>query len=87
VFVPTSSGPGGLVGGGLGGPQPDLNMFNPEFMSNMTTSLEDFAGTADLFRPGTADMFRTGPDGDINFERDFAQWFNPDDAGTGLDMK
>ena len=79
--VPTGSGPGGgLVGGGagLGGPQPDLNMFNSEFMNNMTTSLEDFAGTADLFR--------TGPDGDINFERDFAQWFNPDDVGT-LDMK
>jgi len=83
--VPTSSGPGGGLGGGgsgLGGPQPDLNtMFNPEFMSNMTSSLEDFAGTADLFRT-------TGPDGDINFERDFGQWFiNPDDVGTGLDMK
>ena len=79
--VPTGSGPGGglVGGGGLGGPQPDLNMFNSEFMNNMTTSLEDFAGTADLFR--------TGPDGDINFERDFAQWFNPDDVSTGLDMK
>ncbi|KAF8810421.1 hypothetical protein BYT27DRAFT_7209418 [Phlegmacium glaucopus] len=82
--VPTSSGPGGgLTSGGnsLGGPQPDLNtMFNPEFMSNMTSSLEDFAG-ADLFRT-------TGPDGDINFERDFGQWFiNPDDVGAGLDMK
>jgi len=82
--IPTGSGPGaGLVGGGnsgLGGPTSDLNtMFNPEFMNNMTSSLEDFAG---------ADLFRTGPDGDINFERDFGQWFiTSDDMGPGLDMK
>ena len=79
--TPTGSGSGGgLGGGGLGGLQPDLTMFNPEFMNNMTTSLEDFTGTADFFR--------TGPDGDINFERDFGQWFiNPDDVGAGLDVK
>lgn len=82
--VPTGSGPGGgLVGGGnsgLGGPQPDLTtMFNPEFMSNMTSSMEEF---------GTPDFLRAGPDGDINFERDFGQWFiNPDEVGSGLDMK
>ena len=77
--VTTGSGPGGLVGGsgGLGAPQPDLNMFGTDFMNNMN-SLEDFAGT---------DLFRTGPDGDINFERDFAQWFNPDDVGPTLEMK
>jgi hypothetical protein len=68
--------PAGTGQAGLGGPQPDLNMFNSEFMNNMTNSLEDFAGTTDLFR---------GPDSDINFERDFAQWFNPDDVG--LDLK
>lgn len=80
--VPTGSGPGGgLVGGsgGLGGPQTDLNMFSSDFMNNMTNSLEDFAGTADLFG--------TGPDGEIDFERDYAQWFNPDDVGPTLEMK
>ena len=84
--TPTGScsgdGLGGGGGGGLDGPQLDLKMFNPEFMNNMTTSLEDFTGTADFFRT-------TGPDGDINFERDFGQWFiNPDAVGAGLsDMK
>ena len=82
--VPTGSGPGSggsLVGGssGLGGPQTDLNMFSSDFMSNMNT-LEDFAGTADLFG--------TGPDGEIDFERDYAQWFNPDEVGpSSLEMK
>ena len=53
----------GAGGGGLN----DLNtMFNSEFMSNMSNSLEDLAGT---------EMFRTGLVGDINFERDFEQWF------------
>lgn len=80
--VPTGSGPGGggLGSGGLGGPQTDLNMFSSDFMNNMTNSLEDFAGTADLFG--------TGPDGEIDFERDYAQWFNPDDVGpSSLEMK
>ena len=83
--VPTGSGPGGgLVGasGGLGGPQTDLNMFSSDFMNNinMTNSLEDFAGSADLFG--------TGPDGEIDFERDYAQWFNPDEVGpSSLEMK
>lgn len=80
--VPTGSGPGGggsLSGsGGLGGPQADLNMFSSDFMNNMTNSLEDFGGAADLFG--------TGPDGEIDFERDYAQWFNPDDPSS-LEMK
>jgi hypothetical protein len=42
--VPTGSGPGGALVGGGAGPQPDLNMFNSEFMNNITTSLQDFAG-------------------------------------------
>ncbi|EEB97920.1 hypothetical protein MPER_02664 [Moniliophthora perniciosa FA553] len=38
-------------------------------------------------RTSVADMF-SDADGDINFERDFAQWFNhPDDVGGGLEMK
>jgi len=77
--VPTGSRPG--VGGsnGLGGPTSELNrMFNPEFMNNMTTSLEDFAGT---------DLFRAEPDDDINFERDFGEWFiASDDMGTDRDI-
>ena len=76
--VPTGSIP--AVGGsnGLDHPTSDLNaMFNPEFMNNMTNSLEDFTGT---------DLFRTGPDDDINFERDFGHWFiTDDDMGTGPD--
>ena len=83
--APTGSGPGGggggLVGGsgGLGGPQTDLNMFSSDFMNNMTNSLEDFAGT---------DLFGTVADGEIDFERDYAQWFNPDDVGpSSLEMK
>ena len=78
------SGPGpggGLVGGsgGLGSPQPDLNMSGSDFMNNMN-SMEHVTGT--------------GRDGDVNIERDFAQWFNPDDVapqsclehtGTGQD--
>ena len=66
--------PGQLVGGssGWGGPQTDLNTFSSDFMSNIMNAVEDFAETADLFG--------TEPDGGINFERDYAQWFNPDDV-------
>ncbi|KAL0566253.1 hypothetical protein V5O48_015763 [Marasmius crinis-equi] len=92
--------PGGGMpgGGGMGGmaPSPSLlgtplqqnqppqnqppqqqsmpDMFSADFMSSVASQLEaDF--DSQLFRP----------EGDINFERDFGQWFNhPDDA---LDMK
>lgn len=52
----------------------DMNLFDNAFMD-----------IGSEFDPST--LFR--PDGDINFERDFGQWFNPDDAGLGasLDMK
>jgi len=57
---------------GMGGP-PEMGMFDGSFM-NLPDTLD--------FDPN---MFR--PDGgDINFERDFGQWFNPDDVvGAGLD--
>ena len=43
------------------------------------SSLEDFTGT---------DSFRTRPDGDIDFERGFPQWFaNSNGVGMELDMK
>ncbi|RDB18487.1 hypothetical protein Hypma_000245 [Hypsizygus marmoreus] len=89
-------GPGGGVGGQnmapspssiLGGPPPmntsslgqpgmvgaDMgNIFSTDFIQSVASSLDEFSDT----------MFR--PDGDINFERDFGQWFNPDDV-AGLD--
>ncbi|KAK1227992.1 hypothetical protein PQX77_008983 [Marasmius sp. AFHP31] len=44
------------------------DMFSNEFLSSVTSQLEDF--DSQLFRP----------DGDINFERDFGNWFDhPDD--------
>ena len=74
--APTESGRGGiLVGGsgGLGGPQTDLpSIFSSAFMNNMLNPMEDFART---------DLFGTVADGEIDFERDYAQWFNPDDVG------
>ena len=71
----------GAAGGGLGHLSlSDLTRpYNPEFTSNVSNSLEDFTGT---------ELFRTGPDGDINFERSFGQWFiYPDDVSGVLDIK
>jgi hypothetical protein len=50
-------------------------MFSNDFMQ-MVSTLDD------NFDPST---FRV--DGDLNFERDFGQWFNPDDGVAGLDLK
>ncbi|KAK7031491.1 hypothetical protein R3P38DRAFT_2701217 [Favolaschia claudopus] len=49
---------------------PTDTIFNSDFMQNM----EDFVSDVGLFRG----------DGDLNFERDFGQWFNPDDVGMDL---
>ena len=46
---------------------------------DMTNSLEDFAGSADLFGTGLYSQ--------IEFERDYAQWFNPDVGPSSLEMK
>ncbi|KAL0563906.1 hypothetical protein V5O48_018152 [Marasmius crinis-equi] len=55
-------------------PQSSPDMFSAEFIASITTQLEDF--DSQLFQP----------EGDINFERDFGQWFNHPDDVT-LDMK
>jgi collagen type III alpha len=67
-----------MVGGpqnSIGGPSADLSstIFPADFLSNVASGLDDFDNG--LFR---------GTDGDINFERDFGQWFNPEDV-SGLD--
>ena len=42
--------------------------------------------TMDFLDQFSGDEFSVG--GDINFERDFGQWFNhPDDVGAALDLK
>jgi len=77
---PTSmlGGPMAGIGGppAPGGPSADLTMFSTNFLDNLTGDLGEFG-----------DNIFGRPDGDINFERDFGQWFNPDDISTGLDMK
>ncbi len=64
----------GMAPSGSGLGPGDMNLFDNAFMD-----------IGSEFDPST--LFR--PDGDINFERDFGQWFNPDDTvmGTSLDMK
>jgi len=51
-------------------------IFNSDFLQSVASSLNDD------FDPS---VFRA--DGDLNFERDFGQWFNPDDGVAGLDLK
>jgi len=60
----------------LSGGFPAGDLFSAEFINSVASSLDDFDST-NLFRP----------DGDINFERDFGEWFNGDDSIEGLDMK
>lgn len=43
------------------------DMFSADFMSDITTGLDTF--DPNIFRDS----------GDLNFERDFGQWFNPND--------
>ncbi|KAJ7467208.1 hypothetical protein FB451DRAFT_1040667 [Mycena latifolia] len=49
------------------------NVFQPTFIQSVANGLDEF--DVGLFRG----------DGDINFERDFGQWFNPDDVGKYID--
>ncbi|KAJ6492101.1 hypothetical protein C8R45DRAFT_990399 [Mycena sanguinolenta] len=53
-------------------PSPD-NLFSTDFIQSVTNGLDEYVDVR-LFRG----------DGDLNFERDFAQWFNPDDVGMEL---
>ncbi|KAJ6581087.1 hypothetical protein B0H19DRAFT_1113560 [Mycena capillaripes] len=52
------------------------NIFSTDFMQSVTNGLDEFVDVG-LFRG----------DGDLNFERDFGQWFNPDDVGMELGGK
>jgi collagen type III alpha len=46
------------------------NLFSTDFIQNVANGLDEF--DVGLFRG----------DGDINFERDFGEWFNPDNMGS-----
>ncbi|KAK7015145.1 hypothetical protein VNI00_019193 [Paramarasmius palmivorus] len=56
-------------------PQQVTDMFSDKFMQSVANQLKDF------------DMSLFRPDGDINFERDFGQWFNDPGDVAGLDIK
>jgi collagen type III alpha len=49
------------------------NLFTRDFIQSVANGLDEFVDVG-LFRG----------DGDLNFERDFGQWFNPDDVGIDL---
>ncbi|KAJ7723865.1 hypothetical protein B0H14DRAFT_3621871 [Mycena olivaceomarginata] len=49
------------------------NLFSGEFIRSVANGLDEFVDIG---------LFRS--DGDLNFERDFGQWFNPDDVGMEL---
>ncbi|KAF7353511.1 hypothetical protein MSAN_01540700 [Mycena sanguinolenta] len=48
------------------------NLFGTDFIQSVANGLDEFVDVG-LFRG----------DGDLNFERDFGQWFNPDDMDLG----
>jgi hypothetical protein len=48
-------------------------LFSGEFIRSVANGLDEFVDIG---------LFRS--DGDLNFERDFGQWFNPDDVGMEL---
>jgi hypothetical protein len=50
------------------------NVFSTDFIQSVASSLDEF------------DPSVFSSERDLNFERDFGQWFNPDDVGA-LDMK
>ncbi|KAF8143401.1 hypothetical protein K438DRAFT_2109481 [Mycena galopus ATCC 62051] len=52
-------------------PPSAVNLFSSEFIQSVANGLDEFVDVG-LFRG----------DADLNFERDFAQWFNPDDVGV-----
>jgi hypothetical protein len=57
---------------GQSAPEMPSNIFSNDFIQSVASSLDEFDPT--VFRP----------EGDINFERDFGQWFNDD---VTIDMK
>jgi hypothetical protein len=66
------SNPSAMNQPGQSGPEMPSNIFSNDFIQSVASSLDEFDPT--VFRP----------DGDINFERDFGQWFNDD---VTIDMK
>ncbi|KAJ3905995.1 hypothetical protein F5879DRAFT_689872 [Lentinula edodes] len=78
--MPNGIGPGGM-GSGMVGINSSINAMNgagsdiPFFGSDFMNDIE--VGGLDTFDPN---LFRD-PGGDLNFERDFGQWFNPNDQG------
>ncbi|KAJ7065293.1 hypothetical protein C8F01DRAFT_1248890 [Mycena amicta] len=73
MINPNTGNPVGMPLPPGSGPGPSEPLFSNEFMQNMASSLDD----VDF-------MFRQ--DSDINFERDFGQWFNSADDVTGMDL-
>jgi hypothetical protein len=72
---PTLGPPGLNPGPGMGPGGGDI--FSSDFINSV-------ASTLDRFEDLDQSLFR--PDGDINFERDFGQWFQPDDTGGSIKM-
>jgi collagen type III alpha len=54
-------------------PSATETLFTNDFIQSVANGLDEFVDVG-LFRG----------DGDLNFERDFGQWFNPDDVGMDL---
>jgi hypothetical protein len=78
----TDPSPSSVLGVGGSMNQPGSSASNVDLFS--TDFIQSVASGFDEFDPN---MFSsTGTDRDLNFERDFGQWFNPDDVGT-LEMK
>ncbi|KAL0061132.1 hypothetical protein AAF712_012052 [Marasmius tenuissimus] len=73
--VPPHGASAADAGAGDTGDKTLQDMFGNEFLASVTSHLEDLDDQ--LFRP----------DGDINFERDFGQWFNHPDDVSALDLK
>ncbi|PBK99951.1 hypothetical protein ARMGADRAFT_1008441 [Armillaria gallica] len=75
-FDPSTASSNGASAPSSAGSDMSAALFTPDFIQSVANSLDEF------------DPSFLRPDGDINFERDFAQWFNhPDDVGGALDLK
>lgn len=72
------------MGGMMSSPSPLLNL-PPTTNMGLGTDMFEFGNMVDDFENN---FLVNNTTGDINFERDFGQWFNhPDDLTSGLDMK
>jgi hypothetical protein len=73
--IMTAPSPSAMLGNAPPPPMNQPELFSTDFIQSVASSLDEFDSS----------MFRADG-GDINFERDFGQWFNPDDVGS-LDLK